>query len=266
MTEKARIFAVTGAASGIGAAAAHLVKERGGSVVALDLNRPDHDAFDRFIPFDQSDFAAADCAADELPDGIDGLLNIAGAPPARRFTPLKVLMTNFFGLRYFTERAAEKLKTGGAIVNMSSMAGDKWPENIDTLKQFLTASSDNEVAALVHEHRIGNEGLGHDAAYPLSKELVSLWTIQSSSAWRDKGLRINAVTCAAVETPILDDFLESFGAESAERIKSIGVAAPEHIARALVFLASTESVWLNGAVIPVDGGATAARIAKTYGL
>lgn len=64
----------------------------------------------------------------------------------------------------------------------------------------------------------------------------------------------------------MGDFMTSFGAASAERMKKVGAATPEQIALATAFLISENAVWVSGAVLPVDGGAIAAGTMAKLGL
>ena len=85
-------------------------------------------------------------------------------------------------------------------------------------------------------------------------------------ACRQRSIRINAVAPAAVATPIMDDFLTSFGDEAAQRMSTFGAATPESIADASVFLLSEQANWINGALLPVDAGAIATGTIKKLNL
>ena len=261
-TWRGKTVVVTGAASGIGAAAARLLKEGGANVIALDRRAPRGDCADLHIEFDQGDKASIERASDQLPGAIDGLFNIAGVAPEAGGRPEHLLFVNFYGLRFLTERLAGKLRAGAAVVNMSSHAGWRWRENAAFLKLFLPLSRKEDVAKAVDRAGVVIDGLGDQSAYPVSKQLLNLWTAQSVAGAGFGHVRMNAVSCAGVETPILNDFLTSFGEDSAARIRSIGLARPEDIAPAILFLASPEAHWIKGAVIPVDGGANATAVLK----
>jgi len=80
-------------------------------------------------------------------------------------------------------------------------------------------------------------------------------------AVREMGeLRINAVLPGPVETPILADFEASMGKETLDGVKAFlgRHAIPAEIAPVVVFLASRESRWINGATIIADGGISGA--------
>ena len=75
-------------------------------------------------------------------------------------------------------------------------------------------------------------------------------------------IRVNAVAPAVVETPIYNNFLSD--EEVPKVLDSFNDfhplqrnGQPEDIANAILFLASKESSWITGVVLPVDGGVTA---------
>lgn len=259
---------VTGASSGIGAACVALLKNKGATIIGMDINEPKSNNVDQFIHYNQGDLNSIDEAVKQIPSNIDGLLNVAGVAPSPRFTPSDVLKINFFGLRYFTNQVFSKLSDGASIVNMTSGTGAGWRENVNNIKTFLTLNEIKQVDSFISEYNISNDGLGNNAAYPFSKQLLSVWTMKFSSAEQTKsrGIRVNAVAPAAVATPIMDNFLTSFGKEAASRMQSFGAATPENIALATVFLLSGDAVWVNGTVLPVDGGAVTKGILTKLGL
>lgn len=260
------IIAVTGAASGIGAACCSLLRERGATVIGLDLNQPQSDTVDQYIAYDQGDPDTIDQAVAQVPNILTGLMNVAGVAPSNKFSATDVLRINFFGVRYLTEAIRPKLNSGASVVNMTSGTGAGWMGNVTALDEFMALTDVADIGAFVEKNGIVNEGLGNSAAYPFSKQLLSLWTLQVASQWREQGYRVNAVAPAAVDTPIVDDFLASFGTEAAERMAKFGAATPENIARASVFLLGEDAAWVNGAVLPVDGGAIAAGTLAKLGL
>ena len=261
-----RVIVVTGAASGIGRACCAIIKERGAKVIGMDINEPEAGEVDEYVAFDQGDPGYIDRSVSELPEGISGLMNVAGVAPSDRFSPTDVLRINFFGLRYFSEAIATKLGDSAAIVNMSSGAGSGWPTNVDAVKEFLAIQDFADIEVLVEKHEIGNVGIDNNAAYPLSKQLLNVWTMKTSGRLRGRDIRMNAVAPAAVETPIIDDFLKAFCEVSSRRMRSFGSATPDQVAKASVFLLSDDAEWISGAVLPVDGGAIAAGTIGKLGL
>lgn len=78
------------------------------------------------------------------------------------------------------------------------------------------------------------------------------------------GIRINAVASVVVETPVYETFLGK--SEAAQVLSTFHAFHPlgrngqaRDVASAILFLASEESSWITGIVLPVDGGVTAGR-------
>ena len=256
-----KTIAVTGALSGIGARTAAKIRAGGGNVVEMDLNGGD-------IVFDQSSPDSIDAAAKRLPP-IDGLMNIAGIPPAEHFSPADVLRVNFYGLRRLTERALARMNAGAAIVNISSVAGAGWPDNLPLAREMLAHGGKDGmdgVDAMTEKHGVDNNGLTPTAAYPLGKQLLTIWTMKNAADFRKRGFRMNAVAPGPVQTPILDTFVKNFGDAASAHVKECGVGDPEDIAGVAAFLASDDSRWMHGAVLPADGGVFALMTIERSGL
>jgi NAD(P)-dependent dehydrogenase (short-subunit alcohol dehydrogenase family) len=85
--------------------------------------------------------------------------------------------------------------------------------------------------------------------------------------FKDRGLRVNAVSPGPVATPILKEFRQIFGDTRVnDDIARVGRAgsAPD-IAPAVLFLCSDAARWINGANLPVDGGLEASINATVLG-
>src|SRR6516165_11961294 len=88
-----------------------------------------------------------------------------------------------------------------------------------------------------------------------------------SALFKDRGLRVNAVSPGPVATPILNEFRQIFGDPRVDDdIARVGRAgsAPD-IAPAVLFLCSDGARWINGANLPVDGGLEASIHASVLG-
>ena len=250
---------MTGGASGIGAAVLAKLQAEGARVTALDL--ADCPAADRHIPLNMADQSAIDAAVAEIEGPVDCLFNIAGVPP-REDNGALVLAVNFFGLRHFTDAMLGRLSDQAAIVNMASLAGAQWVNNIEEVKALLAMDDSVDPAAALAE-------LGIDAtrAYNLSKEAVIVWGIQQTARGMERGIRMNAVCPAAVSTGILDDFKTAFGAKVNAAVERSGrPSSPDEVADLVLFLASDQSRWIKGGEFKIDGGINAFRIAAAMEL
>ena len=242
-----KLIVVTGAASGIGAETVKSLQAEGAKVIALDRNPPAFN-IEQYIAVDLSDAASIAAAVSQLPSGIDGLCNVAGLPPTAGC--VSVMKVNVLGLMALTEGILPMLSDNGAIVNVASLASVGWPQATDQVKAFLSEASFDNVEAVCQKL-----GINDERAYFFAKELLVCWTMQNRWTWRDRGIRMNAVSPGPVETPILKDFLETLGERAEEDMRIMDRAGkPEDIAPVIAFLCSDRSAWIRGANIPCDGG------------
>ena len=113
-------------------------------------------------------------------------------------------------------------------------------------------------------HDAGDDG---GRSYFFSKEALVAWTMRHRWTWRDRGIRMNAVSPGPVDTPILKDFIETLGARAEEDMRVMdrpGTAAD--IAPVVAFLLSDLSGWIRGTNIPVDGGMSSHLLCNLHGL
>lgn len=252
-----KTIVVTGAASGIGEETAKQVVAAGGRVLALDVNKPSAPV-EAFFHVDLTKANEIDAVIGDLPDGLNGLANIAGLPPTRPAP--QVLTVNLLALKRLTLGLIDKLADGAAIVNVASLAGLGWPEAIPQIR----AAEDlqfNEVEAFCSE-----QGIEGARSYFFSKEALIVWTLQNRWTWRDRGIRMNAVSPGPVDTPILGDFIKTLGARAEEDMKTMDrPGRPTDIAPVIVFLLSDGSGWIRGANIAADGGMHSHVLAQVHG-
>ena len=107
-----------------------------------------------------------------------------------------------------SEAVAPRLREGGAVVNVASIAGYGWRANLERAKAFVAAPGFPDFGPLLAAHKVPDA-----EAYPLSKELLLLWTMQAAHQplFKERGVRVNAVSPGPVTTPILKEFRSIFG-------------------------------------------------------
>jgi NAD(P)-dependent dehydrogenase (short-subunit alcohol dehydrogenase family) len=260
MSLKDKRIVVTGSASGIGDATATLLRKKGATVIGFDRTERT-DNVDEFHVVELTDFSSMDKAIAAVSGPVHGLCNIAGLPP-REDNALMVLKVNFISLRYFTETFVPKLSNSASIVNMASLAGFGWLQNIELVKAGLALKDDAALEMFCKENNIGFPN-----SYHFSKQLVIAWTKLNVRKWADRGIRRNSISPGPVDTPILDDFLSAFGEKAKQGIESVGRAGrPEDIAPVVAFLLSKESGWISGTNIAAGGGGEAIMYDDVYHL
>jgi NAD(P)-dependent dehydrogenase (short-subunit alcohol dehydrogenase family) len=96
-------------------------------------------------------------------------------------------------------------------------------------------------------------GMAGLSVYGASKAAVALLTKAWAAEYGPEGVRVNAVSPGPTVTPGTDAMGDDFSA-IVSTIPLGRAGDPEEIAEAIVFLASDRASYMNGAVIPVDGG------------
>ena len=107
--------AITGAATGIGAATARKLRTRGYTVVAFDIAEPAN--ADQWIRVDMSDPDSIDAATAQADGRFDCLINNAGLPP-RPGLEQAILSVNFLGLVQLTKSLIPKLAEGHLVADL----------------------------------------------------------------------------------------------------------------------------------------------------
>lgn len=247
-----RRYIVTGAAGGIGSAITQVLVEQGARVAMVDLDgeRVGKVAtnFDptKVLPLscdvtNEADVAAAVETVVDTWDGIDGLVNNAGAVvldtawDAGAADWRRQLDVNVTGTFLCSRQVGSHLKErGGAIVNVASNCG-----------------------------KVGYKNM---AAYNAAKAAVISLTRSLAMEWAEHGINVNAVCPGGVDTPMLAGVAEwlepRVGVPAADLLAGMGPAQlgrkvqPIEVARVIAFLLSDEALIIRGQAINVDGGDT----------
>lgn len=243
-----KVALVTGAAAGLGEAAARALAAAGATVIVTDIEEAEGkavaDSIDgRFLRHDvtsEGDWSRAVGLADAEFGRLDVLVNNAGITLMGSIEEMDLaglrrtldvdLVGTFIGCK-----AAIPLMTrggGGSIVNIASIAG-------------LQAS-----ANLV--------------AYNAAKAGVTLMSksIAMHCATQRTGIRVNTIHPGVIRTAMLDKVMAQVDDPEAlmagfVAVHPIGhIGEPEDVAEMVVFLASSRSKFITGAAMVVDGGAT----------
>jgi meso-butanediol dehydrogenase / (S,S)-butanediol dehydrogenase / diacetyl reductase len=239
---------ITGASSGIGAAAAIAFAEAGWDVMAAgrDEGRLEEvaDVSDSIATWSGELASSEECdelVADTIDEfgRIDSLVNSAGVIVRANVADTsdeewRYTMNINLDVPFYLSRAAlpHLLRTRGSIINIASDWG---------LKGGLRAS-----------------------AYCTSKGGIIQLTKAMALDYALHGLRVNAVCPGDVDTPMLaceaeneEVDLDDYLADAAEQSPNGRIATPEEVTALILFLASDAALHITGTAIPIDGGASA---------
>ncbi len=268
-----KTIAITGAASGIGAATLDLLNATAADVHAIDLAALPAGPQANYQA-DLGDPASVAELIDHLPTNIDALINCAGLPNGGRFTATQIMAVNWCGLRMLTEGVLPTMPEGSAVVHVASTAARNWQTHQPELAELLAIESAFDETAF-GETAFGETAFdktmdwvsSHEAVvgdgYALSKEAVCYYTFHRSATALLRGVRMNSVSPGVTNTPIAADFVAGVGADAIERAVALAgrIAEPEEMAPALLFLADElSSSFISGVNLTIDRGIKAARI------
>ncbi len=248
MTRTRKTALVTGGGSGIGEATVKRLFADGWNValagrtqekletVANELGAPDRVMTKTCDVSDADEVRELVSAVVEQFGGLDLLVNnagIGGGGPVDELeneTFEKVLAINVTDMFYCIKHAVPHLEeTGGSIVNLSSVSG------------------------------IGGDwGM---SPYNAAKGAISNLTRSLALDLAPRGMRINAVAPSLTRTDMATDILADDETMAAfkKRLPMKRPAEPSEIASVIAFLASNDAAYVNGVVLPVDGGLSASN-------
>jgi len=239
------VAVVTGGASGIGAATARLLQERGARVAVLDRGTDGAPDGVLALRCDVTDAAAVDAAVGTVVErlgGLDVLVNNAG-----------IGATGHVGENDDAEwaRVLDVNVTGTARVTRAALPH---------LRRSAHAAVVNTCSAVAFV------GVRQRALYSASKGAVLALTLAMAADHVREGIRVNAVAPGTAETPWVGRLLgaaedPAAAAEALRARQPLGrLVTAEEVAHAIASLASPLAASTTGTVLRVDGGMTGLRV------
>jgi NAD(P)-dependent dehydrogenase (short-subunit alcohol dehydrogenase family) len=246
---------VTGAASGMGAAAARILVDLGAQVTAIDI-KPTEVPVSRFLEVDLRDRVAIEEAAAAIDGPIDNLFSCAGLP-GPPFSELDTMKVNFVGARHLAQQLVPKMPAGSSISAISSSAAVGWQNQMETLGPLLETPGFDEAVAWLE----ADEEKWNWSGYLFSKWVVDAWVGYWYPDLADRGIRINCINPGPTDTAMMPAFQDFATKEVVDQaVGPIGrYARPEEQAWPLVALGSRRMSYVAGEVFAVDGGFQGAR-------
>ncbi|MCS3810969.1 SDR family oxidoreductase [Xanthomonas sp. 4461] len=122
------------------------------------------------------------------------------------------------------------------------------------LKRNLIAADGSIVFIASIAAHIGVAGVG---AYSASKAALIAYSRCLAMEVVKRGIRVNCLSPALVDTPLLDATAKVVGSLDAERANyPLGFGKPDDVANAAIFMLSDASRWITGTSLVMDGGLT----------
>jgi NAD(P)-dependent dehydrogenase (short-subunit alcohol dehydrogenase family) len=254
------IAIVTGAASGMGEAAARLMAEAGWPLLLVDLSADRLQATaERLrqsgpvetLAGDLADTAFPDMLAAALADRpVGAMIHCAGLSPTMA-DPARILEVNLAATMRLVEVVRPRMSEGAAAVLFASTAGHMLGTMLD--EQISKATTPEAVASLTP---LAPES---GAAYSISKRGVMLLVKREAQAFGRRGARIASVSPGIIDTPMgrMEMANQPMMKGLLENTALPRMARPEEVAAVAVFLCSPTASFVTGTDVLVDGGSMA---------
>ena len=242
-----RVVAITGAASGIGLAAAQRFAAAGDTVVMLDVDAAR-------LPKEAATLGAASYVLD-VRSGES--VNATFAAIASEVGPIDVLVNNA-GI--------------GVAADLLSSSWEDWQRTFDvnvhsmfhTCRAALPSMLERGAGIIVNTASVaGLVGIRDRSAYCTSKSAVIGFTRALTADYAHRGIRANAVCPGTVATEWIGKILATAEDPAAKRLSMEQrqldgqMGSPQEVAAAIFFLASPDGRFANGSAMVIDGGWTA---------
>ncbi|SES61786.1 NAD(P)-dependent dehydrogenase, short-chain alcohol dehydrogenase family [Oceanobacillus limi] len=252
MRLEGKVAVVTGAASGMGKEIAELYAKEGAKVVLADLNRDGVESVSEAITKNGGTATAVKVNVAELAD-VENMIDTA----IKQYGTLDILVNNAGIMDSFEP--------------IGDISDEKWDLLFDVNTKGVMRAMRKAIPIFLEKGRGviintastgGFSGAHAGVAYGASKHAVIGMTKNTGYMYAKEGIRCNAIAPGAVETNIGSSMkgVNEFGMGRAGLAHAVSprTGQPEEIAQAALFLASDESSFVNGTVLTVDGGWTAA--------
>jgi len=242
-----QVALITGAASGLGKAQAILFAQEGAKIIVADLNLE----------------GAENTAAEIRKNGGHAIgVKVDVADSYSISSMVKVAIAAFGKISILSN-------TAGIFDNYSPLLDttfEQWEKYLDinisslfkVTKEVLPGMIANKYGVIINmTSGAGLIGGGGGISYTSSKHAVIGFTKQMNADYGKAGIRVNAIAPGLIETPMVKALIDNKDSGIIETLKKLPAGRhgqPDEIASAALFLASDDSRYIYGAVIPVDGG------------
>lgn len=236
---------ITGGASGIGEATARVFTEAGARILVVDIDSQRAGELAEKLPGSRA--LVCDITSEAQVEALfssiqhlDILVNCAGiglvgtAEETELADFQRLFRVNVDGTYLVTKHALPLLiQVRGSIVNIGSVAG-----LVGVKRRFAYCATKGAIVAMTRQLAVD---------YPTQ-------------------IRVNCIAPGTVDTPFVEGYLEKYHRNEKDKVRAelnqrqpVGrLGRPEEIAQLALYICSPAADFMNGAVVPIDGGWTAA--------
>ena len=240
-----KVAIVTGAAKGIGEAAARRLADSGASVALLDVDEKAGKATAASIQ--KSEFHLCDVSSSEQVEGaVDAVV--------RRFGRVDIVVSNA-GIQEYGDVVGTGEELWDRVLNIN-LKGCFLISKYSVPHMLKRGSGAIVVVGSVQSM----SAIGGSAAYVTAKHGLLGLVRAMALDYAQKGIRVNCVCPGAIDTPMLRwaaslDPNPQKVIETCDRMHAMGrIGQPEEVASAIAYLASDAASFITGAALLVDGG------------
>ncbi|ABZ76645.1 3 alpha-hydroxysteroid dehydrogenase/carbonyl reductase [Shewanella halifaxensis HAW-EB4] len=255
--------AVTGSASGIGAAVCAQLEKAGHTIIGIDRKTDDNfTSIAADLSTAEGRQNAIDLVYQQSNGVLDGLVCCAGLGVTAPNCGL-IVEVNYFGVTSLVTGLYDALRQGeqASVVVIGSVAAN---QQVAAPHPMALAMLDSDEALAT---KLANEDQQAHIAYAASKFAVTSWSRQTAVKWGGNGIRVNVVAPGAVETPLHQASKDDarYGEAVRNFVAPIGRnSEAEEIASVVTFLQSNQASFIHGSVLFVDGGMDAMMRANSF--
>ena len=250
-------IAITGSASGIGAAPRELMESRSADVIGIDIRDAEIEAD---LGTSEGREEAINATLEMAGGKLDGLVTCAGVSVP--FNPKLMLSINWFGTMELLEGLKDALAKGNEnsyVVAVSSNSTTITPNIPDELVNSCLARDEPPAYELLDAL---DSPLDMAISYAASKLAVARYVRVNapSGDWAGNGIRLNAICPGAIMTPLLKTSIKDpiFGPAVEQLPIPVGdFGSPELIAKWIAIMLSPAADFMCGSLVYVDGGSDA---------
>jgi NAD(P)-dependent dehydrogenase (short-subunit alcohol dehydrogenase family) len=239
-----KVAVVTGGNSGIGLAAAKRLHDEGARVAISGRSQK---TLDEAVAQLGKDVLAVQSDVSKLPE-IDRFF----AAVTQKFGKIDVLFANA-GIGQFVPLEATTEQVYDNMFDINAKGA------YFTIQKALPHLNDG-ASVILNTSVVSHEGIANGTVYAGTKAAMRSFTRSMAAELVGRNIRVNAVAPGPIATPIISrsgiskDALDAINARLLATVPMKRIGAPEEVAGAVAFLASSDASFITGIEIDVDGG------------